>query len=221
MSSNEMQELIRTGANVVSACASVVSACAIVIALRQLALQRQVWKTMHERSRAEKSIEVIRAFNSTFTAQSAATSRLVELLDPTELKALDDGRPFQISSSHENDVRAALPGKTLNLNGGQIFLTSEQVYEIRYQALEVLNAVEIVCQAWKLDVADQSAIESEIENLYDPSLPEPTTLLRKYRNVFHGERFYPALYAFTHHLDEKRRSTMERPRTLVPRPNDQ
>jgi hypothetical protein len=148
----QVLDLIRTIANVVSA-------AAIVLALVQFQLQRKIWLTAHERSRAEKAIEIIRTFSSTFNAQSAATNRLIEKLSPDQLIELDAGRTFSIEEGRKNDVQAALPHTDLLVEGGIIHLTAEQVYQLRFQALEILNNIEIVCQAWRLDVADRETIE--------------------------------------------------------------
>lgn len=197
MPASETQEMVRT-------VAAVVASFSIVAAVAQFQLQLRVWRTAHERLRAEKAIEVIRHFNASVNAQSAATIRLVEGLENDQLRKLDAGAPFKIRQAREELIRAALPGQSINCDKQEILLTSEQVYQVRFQALEVLNAVEIACLAWELDVADRDAIEKELEFLYDAELPEPTTLMRDFRNAFWGERFYPALYNFIAHIEEKR-----------------
>lgn len=204
---------------IVRTLASVVSTAAIVVAVIQFQLQKRVWRTQHDRARLEKAIEIITNFNTAITAQWSSTYKLVERLSSSQLKELDHGRPFSISESEENDLKAALIGSEMIKANGQITLTSEQSYKLRFQALEVLNAVEIVCQAWDRDIADRTILEDEIQFLYDPHAPEPTTLLSKFRNVGQRGRNFPALYKFTAYLDQKRHALSAGPEPLNPPPS--
>jgi hypothetical protein len=194
-------EIIRTTASVISASAIVVGASQFWLARRQFALQLRVWKTQHERSRREKAIEIIRTFTQALTAQWSSTHKLVERLDIPQLKALDDGRPFSIAETEKSEVQAALANSPLAINNGQIQLTGEQSYQLRYQALEVLNSAEIVFQAWHRDVADPEIIQQEMRFLFHPDDPQPTTLMQRYRSVFHAEKYYPAIYRFIEHIN--------------------
>lgn len=194
-------EIIRTAASVVSASAIVVGASQFWLARRQFALQLRVWKTQHERSRCEKAIEIIRAFTQAFTAQWASTLKLVERLEVPHLKALDDGKQFSIAETEKSDVQAALVNSPLAISSGQIHLTSEQAYQLRYQALEILNSAEIVFQAWHRDVADRKIIQEETRFLFHHDDPQPTTLMQRYRSVFNAEKYYPAIYRFIEYIN--------------------
>jgi hypothetical protein len=197
-----------------------VSSAAIVVAVIQFQLQKRVWKSQHDRARREKAIEIIANFNNAMTAQWSSTYKLVERLSISQLKELDHGRPFSASESEANDLKAALVGSELSTATGPITLTSEQSYRLRFQALEVLNAVEIVCQAWDRDIADRTILEDEIQFLYDPQAPEPTTLMSRFRNIGFRQRNYPALHKFTAHLDYKRHATPPGPEPLNPPASD-
>jgi len=196
----DILEIVRTIAGVVSATAIVIAVHQFLLARRQFELQRRVWESQHERARREKAIEIVRTFTQSLTAQWSSTHKLVERLETDQLKDLDDGKPFSIAVVEKSDVQAALPNASLDIRDNRIHLTGEQSYQLRYQALDVLNNAEIVFQAWQRDVADPTIIEQEMRFLYQPDDPHPTTLMQRYRNIFHGERYYPALYRFIAHL---------------------
>ena len=193
-------EVIQTVSSVVSATAIVLASYQLLLARKQFSLQLRVWKTDHERARREKAIEIIRTFMQSVGPQWASTYKLVERFTDDQLRKLDDGSPFDIAEKEKSDVQAALANSPLDISEEKIHLTGEQSYQLRYQALNVLNSAEIVFQAWERDVADRTVIEQEMRFLYQPNDPRPTTLMKRYRDIFHGEKYYPALYQFLENL---------------------
>ncbi len=201
--SSDWLEIIRTAANALGA-------AALAVGVAQWRLQMRIWQTNHQRARGEKAIEVIRHFNATIDAKYNAVIKLVERLDRDQLKSMDDSRPFSVNASLAEYICTAIPGFKAGKSDQPIVLSSKESALLRFHALEALNSIEIVCQAWLLDVADRKTIEDEIQFLYDEHAPEPRTLMKNYRNVFGGEKYYPALYRFINYIESERRRNSEK-----------
>ncbi len=195
--------------------ASVISACAIVVAVVQFFLARRVWKSQHERARRDKAISILYDFVRSDNCRWAATSKLVEQLNARQIKALEQGKAFRVQPALQELVCAAIPSYKPVKQGrsrrgrATAEISRRQSFMLRWEALSYLNAVEIVCQAWVRDVAHRSTIEDEMAFLYDEERNE--SVMKSFRDVNGGRKFYPAIYAFVDNLIRERERRPDAP----------
>ena len=185
--------------------ANLVAACAVFFAIKQLTMQRKAWADEHERSRREKAIELISNFNDKFGKEWSATRRLVEKLTQEQLLKMDEGEPFDIDGKYGKFVVGALPGAFPSSAAPTYAINSEQSYQLRFQALEILNATEIICEAWESDVANTRIVERQLLFLYDPNAKEPTDLMHTYRRLMDDDDNFPSITNYIRVQKEKRK----------------
>jgi len=128
-----------------------------------------------------------------------AASKLVEKLSTDELRSLHAGAAFKIKPELRSLALAAIPGAAdgdlkPSADKATVQLSEAQSFALRWQIAGYLNSLEVVCEAWQRDVADQKIIEDEVIGLWDAENNQ--TFCRNYRDQFDGQLHYPALTSF-------------------------
>lgn len=186
----------------------------VVLAAATYLLQRRALTLQNERARREKAAAIISEFASSLNPRWSAARKLSRYLNDHQLECADQGREFAIAREHSDLLIAAIPEHITPeqlAKEGDLKLTRQQSFLLRWELLSHLNTAEAVAQAWLTDVAHKETIEDELRFLLEPQPNE--NILTTCGAVATPEN-YPALSALLSQLEAQRN------RPIVPRKLD-
>jgi len=190
-------------ANHVIAVASSISCLGIGLLFWQLKTMVSQFAADHERSRREKSIQLLMHMDLSRKRQSSIARKFAEVLTFEQSKSLLNQEPFIVDLKYKDLVLGSISPrsqlhKSLNDEGKEISIPVSDCADIRWQVVSYLNNIETVLSAWKHNVADRDLIEEQYNFLVSPS--DGHYLLKEFREAAGGEKHFPAIAAFVFHL---------------------
>ncbi len=191
----------------------IVIAVGVLGIFAELLVSYRAQKADHERSRRERSIELLLQWSKFQNKDTASTRRLVENLSREQCRALDNREPISIPTSQKRILIGLFGEKSLKLHEDKniIVLSEEQVSQIRSSAIRYLNQLESILAAWQHHVADAEIIENEFAYLFSPE--SGSKAMQNFRLALGWESF-PAIEMFIEHLETKRREGLRRKRKI-------
>lgn len=188
--------------------ATIITALGVVgIALQVLFSHRQI-KADHERSRREKSVEVLIEWSKNLKKEGSLARKIIECLNEEQCREVYNQNETRVSKKHIT-LLVQLFGDKLQENdneGDYITLTEAQTTELRWHVITYLNSLEFTLVAWQYAVVDKDIIESQFSFLFRPA--DGHELLKHFRKAAGGEDTYPAIEIFTAHLEQKRKEKL-------------
>lgn len=163
-------------------------------------------KADHERSRREKSIEILMAWSKNLKKEGSIARRIIECLNEEQCREIFNQQAVKISRKNENLVRQLFKKEDLidiDAAASEISLTEAQSTELRWHAITYLNTLEFSLVAWQYAVVDKDIIEAQFQYLFRPA--DGHEVLKYFRKAAGGGNSYPAIEIFTAHVSEKRR----------------
>ena len=143
--------------------ATIVGSLAIVgIALQVFISHRQL-KADHERSRREKSVDVLMEWSKNLKKEGSVARKIIECLNEEQCREVFKQQELKINIKHEA-LLVQLFGKDLDgldEPSEKIMLTEAQSTELRWHAISYLNSLEFTLVAWQHSVVDKQIIESQ------------------------------------------------------------
>jgi hypothetical protein len=128
--------------------ATIVGSIAVIgIALQVYVAHRQL-KADHERSRREKSVELLMEWSKNLKKEGSVARKIIECLNEEQCRDVFNQQEVKISKKHENLLMQLFGEKIQqNVDGDNIKLTEAQSTELRWHAVSYLNSLEFTLVA--------------------------------------------------------------------------
>ncbi len=184
--------------------ASIIGSLAIIAVGVQVFLGYKQLKADHERSRREKSIDLLVEWNKSLKSESSLSRKIIESLSEEQCR--------DVMSESAASVPLKLKGKLEKIfedikeEGGSIKLTASQSSTLRWHVITYLNSLEFILAAWQYSIVDRRIIEDEFSFLF--SSAEGHEALKEFREAAGGGDSFPAIEVFASHIQEKRRKKL-------------
>lgn len=183
--------------------ATIIGSLAIIAISFQVYIQHRQMKFDHERSRREKSVDVLQEWSRGLKKEGSVARKIIECLNEEQCREVFKQQELKVSKKHEN-LLIQLFGEKIKSKGGLIALSEGQTTELRWHAISYLNSLEYTLVAWQYAVVDKEIIETQFSYLFSPS--DGHEVLKHFRKAAGGESSYPAIEVFVAHIAEKRRA---------------
>ncbi|WP_353142132.1 hypothetical protein [Acinetobacter pragensis] len=184
--------------------AGIVGSGAVIFIGYQLRLSYTQFKADHERSRREKSVEILIEWSRNLKKEGSLARKIVECFSEEQCRELVNQQEIKIDIKYEK-LLVHLFGieEVFNKANEIITLSVAQSVELRWHVISYLNSLEFCLVAWQNAIVDKIIIETQFDYLFRPS--DGHEVLKNFRKAAGGENSYPAIEVFTAHLVEKRR----------------
>lgn len=186
--------------------ATIIGSLAIIGIAIQIYISHRQIKTDHERSRRERSVDILMEWSRNLKKEGSLARKIIECLNEEQCREVFNQQEIRINKKHEA-LLIQLFGKE-NLPDTQqatdlIILSEAQTTELRWHAISYLNCLEFTLVAWQYSVVDKEIIETQFSYLFRPA--DGHEVLKHFRKAAGGENSYPATEIFTAHILQKRR----------------
>ena len=195
---------------------------AIIIGLGYAILQFQLGKKQmsadYERSRREKSVELLMEWSKLLKRENSAARKIIDTLSEEQCRKILQQQKVRVSKEHKELVFELLYSESskltaVELDGGLVEgddyfeLSESDSSKLRWAAVNYLNALEFVLVAWQYSIVDRDIIEHQFSYLFKPA--DGYELMKHFRKAAGGEETFPAIEIFTEHLNNKRRESLQ------------
>jgi len=189
--------------------ASILGALAIIGVAYQIRIAQQQLKADHERSRREKSVEMLLEWSKNMKRHGSLARKIVESLDEEQCRNLYTQDSVRIANKNKSSLMNILKIEEGNLKeeNGCIILNEEQSSELRWQIMTFLNLLESILVAWQYSIVDREIIEHQFAYLF--ASEHGHAALKYFRTAAGGESAYPAIEIFSGYVEEKRRNMLK------------
>lgn len=179
---------------------------ALVTAQQELANSQKQFEADHERSRREKTVDILFEWDKRLKKEGALARKIVETFSAEQCRELTAQSPMQVSGKLTPHLHQ-LFGKDLQPDHNNLISLNEaHSSELRWHVITYLNALESVLVAWQYSIVDRGIIEHQFSYLFKPS--DGHEGLKHFRVATGGEDSYPAIEIFASHIMEKRREKL-------------
>ena len=179
---------------------------ALVTAQQELANSQKHFEADHERSRREKTVDILFEWDKRLKKEGALARKIVETFSAEQCRELTSQSPMQVSAKLTPHLHQ-LFGKNLEPDQNNLISLNEaHSSELRWHVITYLNALESVLVAWQYSIVDRGIIEHQFSYLFKPS--DGHEGLKHFRVATGGEDSYPAIEIFASHIMEKRRAKL-------------
>ena len=195
---------------------------AIIIGLGYAILQFQLGKRQmsadYERSRREKSVELLMEWSKLLKRENSAARKIIDTLSEEQCRKILQQQKVRVSKEHKELLFELLYSESseltaVELDGGLVEgddyfeLSESDSSKLRWAAVSYLNALEFVLVAWQYSIVDRDIIEHQFSYLFKPA--DGYELMKHFRKAAGGEETFPAIEIFTEHLNDKRRQLLQ------------
>ncbi|WP_308861486.1 hypothetical protein [Neisseria mucosa] len=195
---------------------------AIIIGLGYAILQFQLGKKQmsadYERSRREKSVELLMEWSKLLKRENSAARKIIDTLSEEQCRKILQQQKVRVSKEHKELLFELLYSESseltaVELDGGLVEgddyfeLSESDSSKLRWAAVNYLNALEFVLVAWQYSIVDRDIIEHQFSYLFKPA--DGYELMKHFRKAAGGEETFPAIEIFTEHLNNKRRKLLQ------------
>lgn len=191
--------------------ATIVGSLAVIGVIIQIGLARRQIKADHERSRREKTVELLLEWTKSLKENTSLARRIVESLDEEQARNLFNEEETRISSKYKKYLGKILEFEENKIEekNGYIILSGEQVGKLRWLVMTYLNLLESILVAWQYSIVDREIIEDQFSYLFAPE--HGHAALKNFRIAAGagGENAFPAIEIFSSHIEEKRRDRLK------------
>ncbi|MFP0274698.1 hypothetical protein FSC02_16020 (plasmid) [Acinetobacter indicus] len=179
---------------------------ALVTAQKELTNAQKQFEADHERSRREKTVDILFEWDKRLKKEGALARKIVETFSAEQCRELTAQSPLLVSGKLKPHLHQ-LFGPDLELDQNNlIHLNEAHSSELRWHVITYLNALESVLVAWQYSIVDREIIEHQFSYLFKPS--DGHEGLKHFRIATGGEDSYPAIEIFASHIIEKRREKL-------------
>lgn len=186
--------------------ATIVGAIAVVAAAIQVFIVYKQFKADHERSRREKTVELLTNFFSEQKKEGPIVRKIIESLNEEKCREIIAQQAVSVSEKLKLLLEQLFKESEIVCEDGVINLTATQSVELRWLALNYLNSLETILIAWQYTIIDREIIETQFSYLFKPS--DGHEVLKEFRTAAGGEEAYPAIEIFVTHIQAKRRAKL-------------
>lgn len=192
--------------------AAIVGSLVFVAIAIQIGVAYRQLKADHERSRREKSVELLMEWTQQIKKEGSVARKIIETFDPEQCRELVNQQEIKVAKKHKKLLSEFFKennsdnSEGLKENCNDITLSESQSAELRWHAVSYLNSLESVLVAWQYSVVDREVIEQQFSYLFKPS--DGHAALHDFRVAAGGEKSYPAIEIFSNHVEENRRKSL-------------
>lgn len=186
--------------------ATIAASFAVIGIASQVFIAYRQIKADHERSRREKSVDVLVEWSKNLKKEGSTARKIIECLSEEQCRELLQQQELKIHIKHQSLLNQLFPQQELKTEGEHILISEAHSSELRWHAITYLNTLEFTLVAWQYAVVDKEIIESQFTYLFRPA--DGHELLKNFRKAAGGEESYPAIEVFTAHVIEKRRKKL-------------
>lgn len=179
----------------------------IVQAIAALGIAIQIYQSKseieadHERSRREKSIDILTNWSKSLTKENSITRKILDNLNEDQCTNVLQQEEFKIHKKHE-PLLQQLFGQDLDPAVDDfITVKPQQSAALRWNAITYLNSLEFTFVAWQYSVVDRKIIEDEFQYLFNPD--SGSEVLKNFRKASGGSGVFPAIEIFSTHITQK------------------
>ncbi len=196
---------LQEGANI----ATIMGSLALFGVIVQIGLARRQLKADHERSRREKTVEMLLEWTKSLKEDTSLARKIVESLGEEQARNLYNEEETKISSKYKKPLEKILDieEKEIKKDRSYIVLSGEKVSKLRWIVMTYLNLLESTLVAWQYSIVDREIIEHEFSYLFAPE--QGRAALKYFRIAAGGENTFPAIEIFSNHIEEKRRRVLK------------
>lgn len=181
--------------------ATIVQAFAALGIAIQILLSHSELKADHERSRREKSIDVLMEWSNNLTKENSITRKILDNLSEDQCKNIIKQEEVKIHKRYE-PLLQQLFGQDLDAPVEDfISIKASQAATLRWNAITYLNSLEFTFVAWQYSVVDRKIIEDQFQYLFNPD--DGSEVLKNFRKAAGGSSAFPAIEIFTTHITQK------------------
>ncbi len=195
---------------------------AIIIGLGYAILQFQLSKRQmsadYERSRREKSVELLMEWSKLLKRENSAARKIIDTLSEEQCRKILQQQKVRVSKEHKELLFELLYSESSELTAAELDrglvegddyfeLSESDSSKLRWAAVNYLNALEFVLVAWQYSIVDRDIIEHQFSYLFKPA--DGYELMKHFRKAAGGEETFPAIEIFTEHLNKKRRESLQ------------
>ena len=193
----------------ISQLATIFGSLAVIGVFIQIWLARKQLKTDHEKSRREKSVELLLDWTKNLKENTSLARKIVESLDDEQSRNLFNQEDVRISKKHLKSLKKilSLNDDDLNEENDFIILSGDSVSKLRWYVISYLNMLESILVAWQYSIVDREIIEHQFSYLFSPE--QGHEALKKFRIAAGGEKAFPAIEIFTNYLKEQRKKILK------------
>ena len=185
--------------------ATILASTAIIGVAAQFFHSRKELEADHERSRREKTVDILLEWDQRLKKEGALARKIVETFSAEQCREIHAQLPITVNAKLE-PLLVQLFDTTFSPTNNQITLNEAYSSELRWHVITYLNALESVLVAWQYSVVDRGIIEHQFSYLFKPS--DGHEGLKHFRVAAGGEDSYPAIEIFACHIREKRRKKL-------------
>jgi hypothetical protein len=183
----------------------------IGIALQVWVSYKQI-KSDHERSRREKSVEMIMKWTDQLQREGSLARKILESLNEEQSREIHAQQKVKISNKHEKLLKQFFESE-IQSESGDLVLSEAQSIELRWHALQYLNTLESILVAWQYSIVDREIIEIQFAYLFKPSRGHAA--LKHFRTAAGGMDSYPAIEIFSNHIEEQRKKNLRQKADVI------
>ncbi|MBL8355654.1 MAG: hypothetical protein JNM01_12565 [Delftia acidovorans] len=187
--------------------ATYASIATIVQAFAALGIAFQIYQSKsqieadHERSRREKSIDILTNWSNGLTKENSITRKILDNLSEDQCASVLQQEEFKLHKKHE-PLLQQLFGQDLDPAVDEfITIKPQQSAALRWNAITYLNSLEFTFVAWQYSVVDRKIIEDEFQYLFNPD--NGSEVLKNFRKAAGGTAVFPAVEIFSTHITQK------------------
>ncbi|MGV1046632.1 hypothetical protein [Limnohabitans sp.] len=184
----------------------------IVQAIAALGIAIQIYQSKseieadHERSRREKSIDILTNWSKSLTKENSITRKILDNLNEDQCTNVLQQEEFKIHKKHE-PLLQQLFGQDLDPAVDDfITVKPQQSAALRWNAITYLNSLEFTFVAWQYSVVDRKIIEDEFQYLFNPD--SGSEVLKNFRKASGGSGVFPAIEIFSTHITQKNKEKL-------------
>lgn len=178
----------------------------------QALLSRKQIKDDHERSRRERTVDLLLEWFRELEHSNTTARKFAEDLDDTSLKAIWKGCDFFIPKNSQNlsylkkifDDEFSESLFVEKSNSSILHVSDYYSEQIRWKLITYLNFLEAILAAWVNETADRQLIEEEFQYMFD----HDDGTLKRFRNITAGS--YPCIDLFEEDMLKKRKSPLRK-----------
>ena len=185
-------------------------------------------KGEHEKSRREKTIDLLMTWSTNLEPETNFAVKIVEKFDRDQCSKLYRMEEFCVSKEICYEIKTVYSDSNYEKekvicqhsngadNCGQckigeqsdkVKLDKYYIKKLRFSIIQYLNLLETVCLSWKNGISDRDMIEEQFAYLHDPT--NNKNCLQDFRNASGSEISYPSIESFCVQLEENRKSKIK------------
>ena len=184
-------------------------------------------KLEHEKSRREKTIDILMTWSTNLTPETNLAVKIVENFDREQCNKLYKMEDVYVSKEVCYEIKTVYSDYSMEQkkamckfqskkgsctkckmqgNGDKEKVTLNKYYvkKLRHSIIQYLNLLETVLAGWQNSIVDKDIIEQQFSYLYD--LANNKNCLQDFRVAAGSESSYPCIEAFCVKLEDKRKS---------------